>query len=128
MTLPNGISLWDESRPLQKVSSAQAYQNAHQRASYGRCLMVSKREKYLGLCYPRVLHGDHIVLLHGARTPFILRKAKCTKSAKRVEGGHGETWTMLGEAYVHGLMADVEDVVPIIERLGCGPTRIFRLV
>jgi hypothetical protein len=128
MALPNSLPMWDESWSLRKVVSGLNYQHLHQRASYGRCLMVSKRVRYLGLCYPRVRHGDHIVLLHGARTPFILRKNKCKKAAKKADGSSDETWTFLGEAYVHGLMRYEEDGAPIIEDGGYEPTRTFRLV
>lgn len=38
--------------------------------------------------------GDAVVVLHGGRTPFILRR--------RQDGGDG--WTLVGECYVHGIM------------------------
>ncbi|KAK5997802.1 Heterokaryon incompatibility 6-like protein [Cladobotryum mycophilum] len=38
--------------------------------------------------------GDVVVVLHGGRTPFILRRAE--------DGGPG--WTLIGECYAHGLM------------------------
>ena len=38
--------------------------------------------------------GDAVVVLHGGRTPFVLRR--------RRDGGDG--WTLVGECYVHGIM------------------------
>jgi hypothetical protein len=41
--------------------------------------------------------GDTVCIFQGAVTPFIIRK-------NRVCEGEGQTWTLVGEAYVHGLM------------------------
>lgn len=122
--LPDSTPLYDDSWSAQKVLIAQQYRDVHHVAAFGRCFIVSREERYMGLCYPRVLHGDHIVLLHGARTPFILRRNKRNKS---VAGGE-ETWTFLDEAYIHGLMRHAEDGPAKLDEVGTGPLRTFRLV
>lgn len=58
-----------------------------------RKLAVTSREGYYVLGPEALRNGDALVLLHGGRTPFILRK-------------HGRArWALIGECYVHGLMA-----------------------
>lgn len=120
--LPNNTPLYNKSWPAHKIYVARQYRDLHHIAAFGRCFIVSKKKRYMGLCYPRVLHGDHIVLLHGARTPFILRRNRCKKSVANGE----ETWTFLGEAYIHGLMRCAEDAN--LDEVGAGPLRSFRLV
>lgn len=122
--LPDFIPLYNSSWSTQKLLFAQQYRDLHHVAAFGRCFIVSRKEGYMGLCYPRVLHGDHIVLLHGARTPFILRRNKRNKSVASGE----ETWTFLGEAYIHGLMKHAEEAPARLDEVGTGPSRTFRLV
>jgi hypothetical protein len=50
-----------------------------------------------GLCRP----GDHVVLVEGVRMPLVLREKGWVSVT-----GHGEveTWELLGDCYVHGVM------------------------
>jgi hypothetical protein len=50
-----------------------------------------------GLCAP----GDHVVLVEGLRMPLVLRHKGWTNVAG---SGEVETWEMLGDCYVHGVM------------------------
>ncbi|KAJ4324818.1 hypothetical protein N0V94_001047 [Neodidymelliopsis sp. IMI 364377] len=61
--------------------------------------------EYLGLVPGLCRLGDHVVLVQGVRLPLILRrKGNCEipvgdNGSKRVE-----TWELIGDAYIHGLM------------------------
>jgi hypothetical protein len=61
-----------------------------QQAAYGRRFITTKKG-YMGLSPPLTRIGDKIVILLGARTPFILRKM-------------GKGYRFIGECYVHGMM------------------------
>ncbi|KAM0541958.1 hypothetical protein ACHAPJ_013020 [Fusarium lateritium] len=54
--------------------------------------MATTGSGYLSLVPWPSQPGDRIVLLQGARTPYVLRKA-------------GEKWKILGDCYVHGIMS-----------------------
>lgn len=43
--------------------------------------------------------GDHVAVLVGSRVPFILRKAQ-----EGMAGGRDNEYTLIGDAYIHGLM------------------------
>ncbi|KAH7324792.1 heterokaryon incompatibility protein-domain-containing protein [Stachybotrys elegans] len=58
----------------------------------GRHLFVTDKG-YFGLGPDDMCKGDTVAILHGGRTPFILR-----------ERGDGSSWTLLGDCYVHGIM------------------------
>ncbi len=62
-------------------------------ASYGRKLFTTK-EGYVGLGPCSTMPGDHVVLLHGGKTAYVLRQT----NKKR------ETFEFLGESYLHGFM------------------------
>ncbi|OAP60588.1 hypothetical protein AYL99_05590 [Fonsecaea erecta] len=55
------------------------------------------RKGYMGIGPKNLTRGDHIVILKGGSLPFVLRKA----NAGEVDGK--PIFTLLGEAYVHGL-------------------------
>lgn len=48
---------------------------------------------YVGLCPKESQLGDAIAIFMGARVPYVVRPAKA-----------GETWTLVGEAFVYGVM------------------------
>lgn len=52
---------------------------------------ATTRSGYIGLVSPKAQVGDLIVVIMGARIPFVIRKA---------QGGY----LLVGDAYVHGLM------------------------
>ena len=53
---------------------------------------------YMGLCHNGAREGDIVVMLFGGKVLYVLRPNG------RTAGGGSQTWTFLGEAYVHGLM------------------------
>lgn len=50
------------------------------------------------------------------------------RKAKRPGSSDGETWMLLGEAYVHGLVRHANDDTSSLEDTGCDPSRTFRFV
>ncbi|KND94197.1 Heterokaryon incompatibility protein 6, OR allele, partial [Tolypocladium ophioglossoides CBS 100239] len=54
---------------------------------------VTQRAVYYVMGPDRMDEGDAVVVLHGGRTPFVLR---------RQDGG--DWWVLVGECYVHGIM------------------------
>lgn len=80
-----------------RVQNALRFRDLRYRATYRKRLVVSKQKRYMGLSQSRVRRGDSIVLLCGARTPFILRRTSKKTDTK-------ENWKLMGGAYVHGLM------------------------
>ncbi|KAF6517151.1 hypothetical protein HZS61_002712 [Fusarium oxysporum f. sp. conglutinans] len=50
---------------------------------------------YLGLAHPSTQPGDEVILLSGGRVPFVVKRG----SVDRPEG-----YSIVGEAYVHGIM------------------------
>jgi hypothetical protein len=57
--------------------------------------------EYLALVPSLCRPGDHVVLVEGVRMPLVLRQMEWTSVV-----GHGtvETWELLGDCYVHGVM------------------------
>jgi hypothetical protein len=68
------------------------FMHAHHRAAYGRAFFTTKSRGYMGLCPTLTREGDRLVIVFGARTPFILRKLS------------GNRFRLLGECYVHNIM------------------------
>lgn len=63
------------------------------------------KKGYVGLAPESVLFGDIIVMFEGAKLPYILRK--CPKEKEEPKEGEPEEedkYTLVGEAYVHGIM------------------------
>jgi hypothetical protein len=57
-------------------------------------IFCATEARYVGLVPAGAQSGDHICLLHGAKVPFVLRSQ-----------GSGGTWELIGEGYIHGIMA-----------------------
>jgi hypothetical protein len=78
------------------------YSHEHDpRASLGRQFCVTEKG-YMGLVPKTAGFGDAIVVLHSAGTPHILRgpvSSYCEDCKVDVE-----SWRLIGEGYVHGLM------------------------
>jgi hypothetical protein len=79
------------------------------RASQGRQFCITDKG-YMALVPKHTKKGDCVVILHGAKTPHVLRE--CDRLL--IHGcGDGEVrcYQLIGEAYVHGLMHDNEDTL-----------------
>ena len=70
-------------------------------ASAFRCLFVS-RQGFIGLAPPGTQIGDKVCVLLGGRTPFILREQSPVIVAPKPN--KGPMYTLLGDAYVEGMM------------------------
>ncbi|KJY02107.1 hypothetical protein TI39_contig258g00004 [Zymoseptoria brevis] len=70
----------------------------------GRRIFLTKNE-YLGITVETVTPGDVIYLVAGAEVPFVLRPAKDKQA----------TFTLAGEAYVHGLKSADEAALSDIQ-------------
>lgn len=70
---------------------------------------ITKRG-YFGLVPQRAQVGDHIVVLFGGYTPFVLREGRFTLDGSLEKQG----WQFIGESYVHGMM-DGEALVGLKE-------------
>lgn len=117
-----GIDMLD----YEELQKALHFEVAHQRAAYGRRFITTKNRHFIGMCHSAVRAGDSVVLLRGARTPFLLRKTKKNGVTGEVQ------WKMLGEAYVHGLIlrtdANEEQQAAQREEAAALPLQQFRLV
>jgi len=67
---------------------------------YNRCLIVTKRG-HVGLAPLGTQVGDHVAILYGEAVPGVLRR---WGSGTGQCGNPGETYSLVGEAYVHGIM------------------------
>lgn len=70
----------------------------------------------LGLGPPKAQVGDVVAVLHGAPTPHLLRPSK----AMAVPVGTMQTWRLVGDCYVHGIMNG--------EGMDLAPEQTFTLV
>jgi hypothetical protein len=66
----------------------------------GRAVFVSEQHCWLGLAPDHVNVGDHICIVPGSDTPFLLRPG--------TSGFWEVSYTLVGECYVHGLMDGYE--------------------
>ncbi|KAI9148970.1 Heterokaryon incompatibility protein [Paramyrothecium foliicola] len=64
--------------------------------------MFITRRGYLGLGPANTLEGDRIFLLHGGRTPFLLRKG--TENLNATVHRSEDSYHFVGDCYVHGIM------------------------
>lgn len=83
-----------------------------------RALGVTK-SGYLALLPKGARIGDCIVVLDGGPVPFVLRSAHSCEASSRLAHG-GQRWSLVGEAYVHGLM-DGEVATLSLENRGFVP-------
>jgi hypothetical protein len=90
-------NLWPRAEDLEGYLSY-----AHMFAS-GRTLMLSE-EGYIGLAPSSTCVGDLICVLYGCHAPVILRRSK-----------DFQTHTLIGDAYVHGLMDG--EALQLVEKL-----------
>ncbi|KAH8745419.1 hypothetical protein F5882DRAFT_387543 [Hyaloscypha sp. PMI_1271] len=73
-----------------------AYDDACTRTTMGRKFFIT-RNGFMGVTSPGTLPGDAVAIFLGGKTPFI------TRDSLHAQGGHAFS-TLVGEAYVHGLM------------------------
>jgi len=72
--------------------TGEAFTNFMHGAGHRRFVRTEKG--YIGLAPKNARVGDEIALFEGGNLPFIVRKREA-----------GERWTLLGDCYVHGMMA-----------------------
>ena len=63
-----------------------------------RCLVRTEKKRYLGIFAERVQEGDTVVLLKGARVPFVIRQSG------RLGTSREPLWKVVGDGYLHGIM------------------------
>ncbi|EXJ68038.1 uncharacterized protein A1O5_08653 [Cladophialophora psammophila CBS 110553] len=80
----------------EQVAYGEHYNAALRQTAIGRRFFRTMKD-YMGIGPKNLSRGDHIVILKGGSLPFVLRKA----DAGDVDGR--PVFTLLGEAYVHGL-------------------------
>jgi hypothetical protein len=78
------------------------------RVTQGRQFCVTDNG-YMGLVPKRSKLGDVIVILHGAKTPYILHGLHLAHRDDQVAGN--PCYQLIGEAYIHGLMHNTEDTL-----------------
>ena len=76
------MNIWEPHVPYTTVMS---------RVICAKCLCISEK-KYVGIAPSSSRRGDEIWIVHGSKTPYVLRK--------RSDG----VYEFIGEAYIHGLM------------------------
>jgi len=80
----------EESSPLSVDGTAFIYNSGCNYATNSRRFFTTQGG-FIGLTSPGTKVGDSVCLISGAVTPFIMQRNQ-------------ETWTIVGEAYIHGLM------------------------
>ena len=82
-----------EASQLEQSTELRAFENICRATTKSRRFFTTKMS-FLGLTSPGTEEGDIVVIFSGGITPFIVRESKSAA---------GE-FTLLGEAYVHGIM------------------------
>lgn len=62
------------------------------------------KEGYIGIGPPTVTRGDEIWVLYGGQVPFILKRKAEGGHATRLGKATNNSFTFVGDAYVHGIM------------------------
>ncbi|KAF4449563.1 hypothetical protein FALBO_16633 [Fusarium albosuccineum] len=97
----NGGLIWLDPH----VRNTERYERTVQQTLRGRSLLITT-DGLLGVGPRGMEEGDTIAVLHGARTPLILRPAETAGN-----------WIIVGDCYVHGLMkGEALNVVGLEER------------
>ncbi|KAF2251365.1 hypothetical protein BU26DRAFT_563307 [Trematosphaeria pertusa] len=66
-------------------------------AQMERRTVFTADQKHLGLGPEHLVKGDHVAIVGGAKVPFVLRPYE-------MSGGGTESWKLVGECYIHGVM------------------------
>jgi hypothetical protein len=80
----------DRDMNMTELKNSCVFSKAFHRASWGRTLFVTRQGR-LGIGPYSMLSSDHVVILKGGKTPYILRK-------------RNDHHILVGECYVHGIM------------------------
>ena len=80
---------------METIQKAQIYNSSVSRVSTHRLFITGRG--YIGLGPPGMSANDVICIIHGAVTPFLIRAEVSEKDTE-------QTYTLVGECYVHGLM------------------------
>ena len=75
------------------------------RATQGRQFCVTQ-QGYMGLVPKNSKIGDAIVILHGAKTPHVLRESLFAHCSHEI--AKSPCYRLIGEAYVHGMLYNTE--------------------
>ncbi|KAI3330014.1 heterokaryon incompatibility protein-domain-containing protein [Ustulina deusta] len=75
-----------------EMGEASGFIQAHVYAAWGRRLYTTRNRGIVGLCPSLARRGDLLVIIHGGRTPYIIRRLR-----------NGQ-FKFIGECYAHGLM------------------------
>jgi hypothetical protein len=87
----------DEAKPIHVLESgANSYAVCILHGATGRCFFITSG-KLMGLAPPKAKPGDKIAIIAGAQVPFVLRPRFGLQSSTSFN-------TLVGEAYVHGVM------------------------
>jgi hypothetical protein len=100
-TLTESAPEWDVVSPAVRALAARgdAFKWSHEATLVSRYRKFAVTRSGMFLIGPDTMAvGDVVVVLHGGRTPFLLRP----KKGEGEDGG--EQWALVGECYVHGLM------------------------
>jgi hypothetical protein len=85
----NGTLVWFDPH----ARNEEIYIEQAQQTLQGRSFFTTANG-YIGIGPDDMEKGDVVVILHGARTPFVLRQTQDQTA-----------WSLLGDCYVHGIMA-----------------------
>ena len=105
---PAGTTSWllecSEAEADVRLCKLWPFAMALQEAQRGR-RFVLLRGGMLALVPSDAEPGDHVLLLEGARVPFVVRSVVSGPEATQVEAGHDSgTFKLVGDCYVHGIM------------------------
>ncbi len=87
---PKSIHKSYERNSTEEIELANQFLQSQLKAAYGRRFFTTSKG-YMGLCQSRARIGYTVVILHGGKTPYLLKKT-------------GRGYRFKGECYIHGLM------------------------
>ncbi|KAI1126202.1 heterokaryon incompatibility protein-domain-containing protein [Nemania abortiva] len=85
------LSAYDQYSPAEMAQAA-GFMRLHIHAAWGRRLYTTRQRGIIGLCPALARRGDLLVIIHGGKTPYIIRNL-----------GNGQ-FRFIGECYAHGFM------------------------
>jgi hypothetical protein len=88
-----GVPRWRYSDAWKEIAT---FDDVFASATTDRKFFVTK-EGFMGLTSPETCSGDRVVIFSGGTTPFIIRRDQHSD-------GKRSSYTLVGEAYIHGLM------------------------
>lgn len=91
------VSIHEEDNSGEEIDGKTFNYNSTVTQATSQRKFLTTQSGLMGLTSPGTCERDTVCLFRGAVTPFILRKNPVSK-------GERQTWTLVGEAYIHGLM------------------------